>query len=150
VPRPERPRPRRAIERRGRAARRRAPRVQRRTGAGVLQRDVVGPPRRRQACLCAVEAAGVRRGAASLFSRLRLESASLGGVPERPKGTGCNPVGSAYGGSNPPAPISRSPTTASRPRRGFAAAGAALAFLVGEIGQGRACVSERRQGRRSR
>src|SRR3954471_11218702 len=28
-----------------------------------------------------------------------------GGVPERPKGTGCKPVGSAYGGSNPPAPI---------------------------------------------
>src|SRR5262249_35108889 len=28
-----------------------------------------------------------------------------GGVPEWPKGTGCNPVGSAYGGSNPPAPI---------------------------------------------
>jgi hypothetical protein len=27
-----------------------------------------------------------------------------GGVPERPKGTGCKPVGSAYGGSNPPAP----------------------------------------------
>jgi geranylgeranyl reductase family protein len=26
-------------------------------------------------------------------------------VPERPKGTGCKPVGSAYGGSNPPAPI---------------------------------------------
>jgi hypothetical protein len=25
-------------------------------------------------------------------------------VPERPKGTGCKPVGSAYGGSNPPAP----------------------------------------------
>src|SRR5579862_1270564 len=31
--------------------------------------------------------------------------ASPGGVPERPKGTGCKPVGSAYGGSNPPAPI---------------------------------------------
>src|SRR5437773_11936469 len=30
-----------------------------------------------------------------------------GGVPERPKGTGCKPVGSAYGGSNPPAPITR-------------------------------------------
>ena len=30
---------------------------------------------------------------------------SPGGVPERPKGTGCKPVGSAYGGSNPPAPI---------------------------------------------
>jgi hypothetical protein len=32
--------------------------------------------------------------------------ASPGGVPERPKGTGCKPVGSAYGGSNPPAPTS--------------------------------------------
>src|SRR5205809_779704 len=31
---------------------------------------------------------------------------SPGGVPERPKGTGCKPVGSAYGGSNPPAPTS--------------------------------------------
>src|SRR6478752_8615292 len=31
--------------------------------------------------------------------------AAPGGVPERPKGTGCKPVGSAYGGSNPPAPI---------------------------------------------
>jgi hypothetical protein len=30
--------------------------------------------------------------------------ADPGGVPERPKGTGCKPVGSAYGGSNPPAP----------------------------------------------
>ena len=30
-----------------------------------------------------------------------------GGVPERPKGAGCKPVGSAYGGSNPPAPTSR-------------------------------------------
>src|SRR5437763_1594026 len=26
--------------------------------------------------------------------------AAPGGVPERPKGTGCKPVGSAYGGSN--------------------------------------------------
>ena len=30
-----------------------------------------------------------------------------GGVPEWPKGTGCKPVGSAYGGSNPPAPTHR-------------------------------------------
>jgi hypothetical protein len=29
-------------------------------------------------------------------------------VPERPKGTGCKPVGSAYGGSNPPAPTTTS------------------------------------------
>src|SRR5262249_29837004 len=37
---------------------------------------------------------------------LRLQCPALpGGVPERPKGTGCKPVGSAYGGSNPPAPI---------------------------------------------
>src|SRR5690242_6814549 len=40
------------------------------------------------------------------FHGLRLQCAALpGGVPERPKGTGCKPVGSAYGGSNPPAPI---------------------------------------------
>ncbi len=32
-----------------------------------------------------------------------------GGVPERPKGTGCKPVGSAYGGSNPPASLGRLP-----------------------------------------
>jgi hypothetical protein len=38
------------------------------------------------------------RGAATM--------AGPGGVPERPKGTGCKPVGSAYGGSNPPAPTS--------------------------------------------
>src|SRR3712207_5392976 len=31
---------------------------------------------------------------------------SPGGVPEWPKGTGCKPVGSAFGGSNPPAPNS--------------------------------------------
>src|SRR4051794_29680609 len=41
-------------------------------------------------------------------SRLQWPSAQ-GGVPERPKGTGCKPVGSAYGGSNPPAPIYTSP-----------------------------------------
>src|SRR5919198_1014365 len=47
-----------------------------------------------------------------------------GGVPERPKGTGCKPVGSAYGGSNPPAP------TPSRSPRGCAEHGdfATLAF----------------------
>ena len=39
-----------------------------------------------------------------------------GGVPERPKGTGCKPVGSAYGGSNPPAPIK--PSSALGGRRG--------------------------------
>src|SRR5207248_7309743 len=36
---------------------------------------------------------------------VRLQSSAPGGVPERPKGTGCKPVGSAYGGSNPPAPM---------------------------------------------
>ena len=36
--------------------------------------------------------------------RLQCAGSSPGGVPERPKGTGCKPVGSAYGGSNPPAP----------------------------------------------
>src|SRR5581483_4528877 len=34
----------------------------------------------------------------------KLQWPAPGGVPERPKGTGCKPVGSAYGGSNPPAP----------------------------------------------
>jgi hypothetical protein len=28
-----------------------------------------------------------------------------GGVPEWPKGTGCKPVGTAFGGSNPPSPM---------------------------------------------
>jgi hypothetical protein len=37
-----------------------------------------------------------------------------GGVPEWPKGTGCKPVGSAYGGSNPPAPIHHSFIRSSR------------------------------------
>ncbi len=42
-----------------------------------------------------------------------------GGVPERPKGTGCKPVGSAYGGSNPPAPIIGTPAARRRlPMRG--------------------------------
>jgi hypothetical protein len=40
-----------------------------------------------------------RRGDEATMTR------SLGGVPEWPKGTGCKPVGLAYGGSNPPAPI---------------------------------------------
>jgi hypothetical protein len=39
-----------------------------------------------------------------------------GGVPERPKGTGCKPVGSAYGGSNPPAPTKASSVTPTRLR----------------------------------
>ena len=45
------------------------------------------------------------------FICVRLQSPrARGGVPERPKGTGCKPVGSAYGGSNPPAPINRNGT----------------------------------------
>ena len=37
---------------------------------------------------------------------MRLQCRSVpGGVPERPKGAVCKTVGSAYGGSNPPAPI---------------------------------------------
>jgi hypothetical protein len=28
--------------------------------------------------------------------------AALAGIPERPKGAGCKPAGSAFGGSNPP------------------------------------------------
>ena len=48
-----------------------------------------------------------------------------GGVPERPKGAVCKTVGSAYGGSNPPAPIF--------PRTAFAArlCRVAFAFLLG-------------------
>ena len=40
-----------------------------------------------------------------VFRRYYLRSP--GGVPEWPKGTGCKPVGSAFGGSNPPAPTLR-------------------------------------------
>src|SRR6266487_4428038 len=39
----------------------------------------------------------------------RLQWGAPGGVPEWPKGTGCKPVGLAYGGSNPPAPTTRDP-----------------------------------------
>ena len=35
----------------------------------------------------------------------RYPAIGCGGVPEWPKGTGCKPVGSAFGGSNPPSPI---------------------------------------------
>ncbi len=61
---------------------------------------------------------------------LKLQSDALqGGVPERPKGTGCKPVGSAYGGSNPPAPIIRTVAlTVARFRGGLRAV---------EIGSGR-------------
>src|SRR4051794_26450481 len=41
--------------------------------------------------------------------RLQCPGFLPGGVPEWPKGTGCKPVGSAYGGSNPPAPITTDP-----------------------------------------
>src|SRR5690242_526248 len=47
---------------------------------------------------------GASSTAENVSVRLGLQCASPGGVPERPKGTGCKPVGSAYGGSNPPAP----------------------------------------------
>jgi hypothetical protein len=53
-------------------------------------------------------ALGCRRpgAVAAVDGRVRgYNPASPGGVPERPKGTGCKPVGSAFGGSNPPAPI---------------------------------------------
>src|SRR5687767_6516899 len=40
----------------------------------------------------------------SVESLRRYYGRSPGGVPEWPKGTGCKPVGSAFGGSNPPAP----------------------------------------------
>ena len=52
-----------------------------------------------------------------------------GGVPERPKGAVCKTAGSAYGGSNPPAPISRCrhdnchQKTSSGLRRGTSGAG---------------------------
>src|SRR5882757_9509866 len=46
-----------------------------------------------------------RRAHRTVARREATMRALQGGVPERPKGTGCKPVGSAYGGSNPPAPI---------------------------------------------
>ena len=57
--------------------------------------------------------------AENVSARPRLQCASPGGVPERPKGTGCKPVGSAYGGSNPPAPTSSLRTTGIGSRRGY-------------------------------
>ncbi len=75
-----------------------------------------------------------RWAAAKLLVRLRfvtpaevvrlswVEWPFAGGVPERPKGAGCKPVGSAYGGSNPPSPISRS-RPAAPPGRARAAPG---------------------------
>ncbi len=56
-----------------------------------------------------------------------------GGVPERPKGTGCKPVGSAYGGSNPPAPtFSLTDSRTARSHGGFALAEKRVGF--GECG----------------
>src|SRR4029078_2981481 len=46
-----------------------------------------------------------RRHARTLPRSAGLQWTTPGGVPEWPEGTGCKPVGSAYGGSNPPAPI---------------------------------------------
>src|SRR5436309_246639 len=57
----------------------------------------------------ALRSCSVPIGASPRRERIRSGGTTMrspGGVPERPKGTGCKPVGSAYGGSNPPAPIS--------------------------------------------
>src|SRR5262249_15210937 len=61
------------------------------------------PPRRRRACGPAADHEYVE----ALHKSQATIRRHQGGVPERPKGTGCKPVGSAYGGSNPPAPIFR-------------------------------------------
>jgi hypothetical protein len=55
------------------------------------------------------DGAGAAASPSAPSARAGLEAtmARPGGVPERPKGTGCKPVGSAYGGSNPPAPTVR-------------------------------------------
>ena len=52
----------------------------------------------------------------------------FGGVPERPKGAGCKPVGSAYGGSNPPSPTQ--PPSPRIPHGG----GAGIAYGGGYVG----------------
>ena len=41
-------------------------------------------------------------GSTPIASSRQGYSCESGGVPEWPKGTGCKPVGVAYGGSNPP------------------------------------------------
>ena len=61
----------------------------------------------------------------------RLQSSSPGGVPERPKGAGCKPAGSAYGGSNPPSSTSRFSD------RGQSAGGAGLRPAEPDGGRGR-------------
>src|SRR5215207_1935936 len=53
-----------------------------------------------------------------------------GGVPERPKGTGCKPVGSAFRGSNPLAPTSQ---FASPPRAATGARLSATALLAQQV-----------------
>src|SRR5215213_7143046 len=50
---------------------------------------------------------GTDDGDVKALHELKATMPPPGGVPERPKGTGCKPVGSAYGGSNPPAPTLR-------------------------------------------
>src|SRR5215211_5647615 len=55
---------------------------------------------------------------------------ALGGVPERPKGTGCKPVGSAFRGSNPLAPTSQ---FASPPRAATGARLSATALLAQQV-----------------
>ncbi len=65
-------------------------------GAGVGEPDRRRRPRR---------AAADHEDVVTLHRARGYNPRSPGGVPERPKGTGCKPVGSAYGGSNPPAPI---------------------------------------------
>ena len=64
---------------------------------------------------------------------MRLQCRSVpGGVPERPKGAVCKTVGSAYGGSNPPAPIPGEDATVFRKRSGsFAGVVVQLAKVQG-------------------
>jgi hypothetical protein len=52
--------------------------------------------------------------------RLQCAGFSPGGVPERPKGAVCKTVGSAYGGSNPPAPTPAWLEDSGRPRLSYA------------------------------
>ena len=71
-----------------------------------------------------------------------------GGVPERPKGTGCKPVGSAYGGSNPPAPIIRQ-SSASPTAEGGISASASNLECVDRLSQtGRPSRADTRAHRR--
>src|ERR671922_78290 len=68
-----------------------------------------------------------------------------GGVPERPKGTGCKPVGSAYGGSNPPAPIALA--CEPRPPQGGRAATTAPGLMLCGGGVGSAALPRGGGGR---